>query len=221
MICKKLFPSLLTAFLILLPAVSVFAVQSGNIEYNAAVKLFDYTKLDKTPVINDADMYFDMALNLSDTKEKERFINLALGKYFLASKIAPEDRRTYVQMARLYDEMQKDTLAKSYFFHALNLGSNDPYTNFWFAEFYFKRRDFKRALTYYNKAYNSGYTDNYKLNLHLAEIYEKFADLSNALKFYRTTYSINPQDTKLQEKIQDIGSLNYESSEYYNNTIRE
>lgn len=220
MIYKNILPSLLTAFLIILSVNSVIAVQSGNVEYNAAVKLFDYATLDKTPVINDADMYFDIALNIRDPKEKKRFINLALGKYILASKISPEDQRTYVQMARLYDEMKKDTLAKSYFSHACNLETNDPYTNFWFAEFYFTRKDFKKALMYYNKAYNNGYADNYTLNLRLAEIYEKFADLSKALKFYGTTYSLNPQDTKLQEKIQAIGGLNYESSEYYN-SIRE
>ena len=220
MIYKNILPSLLVIFLIIFPTCSVTAVQSGNVEYNAAVKLFDYTTLDKTPVINDADMYFDIALNIKDHEEKKRFINLALGKYFLASKIAPDEPRTYVQLARLYDEMQKDTLAKSYFFHACNLETNDPYTNFWFGEFYFKRKDFRKALMYYNKAYNNGYADNYTLNLRLAEIYEKFADLSNALKFYGTTYSLNQQDAKLREKIQAIGDLNYESSEYYN-SIRE
>lgn len=195
-------------------------MQSGNIEYNAAIKLFDYTKLDKTPVINEADMYFDIALNISEETEKKRFINLALGKYFLASKIAPQEHRTFVQMARLYDEMKKDTLAKSYFFHAINMAANDPYTNFWFAEFYFKRHNYKRALTYYNNAYNNGYSDNYILNLRLAEIYEKFADLSAALIFYKTTYSLNPQNSELQEKIQTMSGLNYENSEYYN-YIRE
>jgi len=195
-------------------------MQSGNIEYNAAAKLFDYSKLDKTPVLKDADMYFDIALKISDKAEKAHYTELALGKYFLVSKIEPEYQRTYVQIARLYDDMKKDTLAKSNFFHATNLGVNDAYTNYWFAEFYFKRRDYKRALKYYTIAYNNGYSDNTDLNLRLATLYEKFADLSNAERFYQAVYALNPQTADIQEKIQAIHDLNYENSEYYH-FIRE
>ena len=97
MIYKNILPSLLTAFLIILSVNSVIAVQSGNVEYNAAVKLFDYATLDKTPVINDADMYFDIALNIRDPKEKKRFINLALGKYILALTLWPGSAAQYLQ----------------------------------------------------------------------------------------------------------------------------
>lgn len=222
MIYRNKFVSLLTILIlsILFPACSTMAVQSGNIEYNAAAKLFDYSKLDIAPVLQEADYYFDIAMQLTDKEEKDRFINLAMGKYYLASKINPADERIYVQIARIYDELNKDSLAKSNFFHATNLIVNDPYANYWFGEFYFKRRDFKRALKHYTIAYNNGYANNYDLNLRLATIYEKFADLMNAKKFYEATYLINPQDAALQEKIQAINNMGYDKSEYYH-LIRE
>ena len=196
------------------------AIQSGNIEYNAAAKLFDYSKLDIAPVLKEADTYFDCANQQSNKIEKEKLYELALGKYFLASKINHDDVRIYTQQARIYDEMKKDTLAKSNFFHAANLNSIDPYNNFWFGEFYFKRKDYKRALKYYTIAYNNGYSDNFELNLRLATIYEKFADLLNAKRFYEATFQISPENGEIQQKIQLIDSLNYDSSEYYH-FIRE
>ncbi len=222
MICRNKFVTLLTILflMILFPVCSTYAVQSGNIEYNAAAQLFDYSKLDITPVLEEADYYFDIAMQLEEPQEKDRFINLAMGKYYLASKINPDDERIYVQIARIYDELKKDSLAKSNFFHATNLVANDPYANFWFGEYYFKRRDFKRALKHYTIAYNNGYANNYDLNFRLATIYEKFADLMNAKKFYEATYSLKPEDTELQEKIQSINDMGYDKSEYYH-LIRE
>ena len=220
MTCNKKIATLLITILLLSLSCSTMAMQSGNVEYNAAAKLFDYSKLDKTPILQEADMYFDIALNIKNQKEKEYYTELALGKYFLVSKIDPGYQRTYVQLASLYDEMKKDTLAKSNFFHATNLGVNDPYTNYRFGEFYFKRRDYKRALKYYSIAYRNGYSQNPDLNFRMATIYEKFADLINAEKFYRATLSLNPQTEGVQEKIQSIQNLNYDNSEYYH-FIRE
>lgn len=221
MIYKNKISTLLTILILLLCPCITNAIQSGNIEYNAAAMLFDYTKLDPVPIIIEADKYFEIAFQQQiDKNLKERYLNLAMGKYILASKIQPQEIRNYVQLARIYDEFKKDSLAKSNFFHATNLELNDPYTNFWFGEFYYKRRDFKRALKHFTIAYNNGYANDYELNLRLATIYEKFADLINAKKYYSTAFSLNPQTTELQEKIQAIDNSNYEQSEYYH-FIRE
>ena len=220
MICKNKLATLLTISLILLCPCIANAVQSGNIEYNAAAMLFDYTQLDPVPVLAEADKYFDIAFQQIDNNLKEQYLNLAMGKYTLATKIIPQEKRNYVQLARIFDEMKKDTLAKSNFFHAINISYNDPYTNFWFGEFYYKRRDFKRALKHFNIAYNNGYANDYELNFRLGVIYEKFADLMNAQKYYTAAFSINPQQTSMQEKIQELENSNYEQSEYYH-FIRE
>ena len=49
---------------------------------------------------------------------------------------------------------------------------------------------------------------------------EKFADLVNAKKFYEVSYSMNPNNVELRQKIQSLNELNYDKSEYYH-FIRE
>ena len=142
-----------------------------------------------------------------------------MSKYYLLTKIDYSQITPYIQLARIYDEKNNNRLAKEYFYKASNLDVNNPYANFYFGEFYFKRNDYKRALRYYNIAYNNGLNNRYDLNLRLATIYEKFADLVNANKFYEVSYSMNPNN-ELRQKIQSLNELNYDKSEYYH-FIRE
>ena len=143
-----------------------------------------------------------------------------MSKYYLLTKIDYSQITPYIQLARIYDEKNNNRLAKEYFYKASNLDVNNPYANFYFGEFYFKRNDYKRALRYYNIAYNNGLNNSYDLNLRLATIYEKFADLVNAKKFYEVSYSMNPNNVELRQKIQSLNELNYDKSEYYH-FIRE
>ena len=143
-----------------------------------------------------------------------------MSKYYLLTKIDYSQITPYIQLARIYDEKNNNRLAKEYFYKASNLDVNNPYANFYFGEFYFKRNDYKRALRYYNIAYNNGLNNRYDLNLRLATIYEKFADLVNAKKFYEVSYSMNPNNVELRQKIQSLNELNYDKSEYYH-FIRE
>lgn len=195
-----------------------YAAQSGHLEYNSV--LFDYSKLNAAAIQKEADEYFDKFITSSDELFKEQYLNAAMSKYYLLTKIDYSQITPYIQLARIYDEKNNNRLAKEYFYKASNLDVNNPYANFYFGEFYFKRNDYKRALRYYNIAYNNGLNNSYDLNLRLATIYEKFADLVNAKKFYEVSYSMNPNNIELQQKIQSINELNYDKSEYYH-FIRE
>ena len=215
---NKAFSLLISAlFLINYIFLPVFAAKQGRIEYNTG--LFDYSKLDETIIKKEADEYFNLFLKTENKRHREKYLDIALNRYYLLTKINPSNITYYVQTARIYDTKNKSRLAKEYFSTAYNINSQNPFTNFYFGEYYFKRRDYKKALYFYNKAYNNGYNNNYELNLRLAVIYEKLADLVNAKKFYEISYSLK-RDSSLQEKIQLLNELNYEKSEYYN-TIRE
>lgn len=194
----------------------VWAVQKGHLEYGAP--LFDYSKLNKEQIQNEAEYYFNAALNAQ--MDKDKYLNTAMGKYYLLTKIDPSLITPYIQLGRIYDEKNINRLAKENFFHAINMNAKNPYANFYFGEFYFKRDDYKRALRYYRAAYNNGFNNNYEINYRMAVIYEKFADLVNAKHFYNAAYLINPKDTEIPTKIQSIDGLNYGSSEYYH-FIRE
>ncbi len=214
-ICKN-FTVLLYAFLILslLPAEGT---QSGHIEYNS--ETLDYSKLNFKEIKKDADMYFVLFEESRNNRRKKKYLEIAQNKYYILTKIDPTEITPYVQLGRIYDTTNKPKLAKEYFFKATNLNADDPFANFYFGEFYFYRRDYQKALNYYNRAYNNGLNNRYDLNLKLATIYEKLADLINAKKFYEISYTIKP-DASLQQKIQQLYKLNYDKSEYYH-FIRE
>ena len=196
---------------------TVYATKQGRIEYNSG--LFDYSRLNEDLIQKEADEYFGLFTKTKNKQLKDKYLDIALNRYYLLTKINPSEITFYVQVARMYDNKNKSRLAKEYFSTAYNIDSQDPFVNFHFGEYYFKRRYYKKALYFYNKAYNNGYNNMYELNLRLATIYEKLGDLINAKKFYEISYSLK-KDNTIQQKIQLLNELNYDKSEYYN-FIRE
>ena len=93
-------------------------------------------------------------------------------------------------------------LARSYFSRSLNIEKDNPETNFLVGDYFYKRRDYKRALRYFSAAYKNGYID-YDINFKLAVVYEKLGDLDESQSF-------------LLDKIESIP----EENEEYHGTIR-
>lgn len=178
-----------------------FAVQNGKIEYNSV--LFDYKKLNFAEIQKDADNFFSQYEKSVTTPEKDQNLSYAAGKYYILTKIDNTRIEPYIQLGRIYDEKNKSRLAKENFCKAINLNSKDPMANFYFGEFFYKRREYKKALYHYNISYQNGFSKNYSLNLRLATIYEKFADLNNAKNFYDVSYSMKPTE-ELQKKIESL-----------------
>ena len=206
MICKK-FASLFALLCIIITP--VFAVEKGSVKFEE--NLIDYSVLDANKILTDADSFFEQYETTGDKK----FLNTAMGNYYLVTKVFPLEIYPMVQLARTYDEKKLDRFAKEYFNICLDINRKDPYLNYYLGDFYYKRRDFKRALRYFRIAYNNGYRDYYDLNYKIATIYEKFADLSKAKYYYEKAYSMDNSKTNLQDKILQIDSLNYAQSEYY------
>ena len=205
MIYKKII-FILTMFTYLF--VPALAVQKGIVEFDD--KRIDYTVINADTLLQEADSYFD---KYEETNEK-KYVTTAMAKYYILTKIKPLDIYSTIQLARTYDATKKDRYAKKYFNIGLEINKNDPYTNYYYAEFYNSRCDYKRALRYYKKAYDSGYSELYDLNLKIATIYEKFADLSKAKYYYEKANSIKYSDN-IKNKIVEIETLNYDKSEYY------
>ena len=206
MICKK-FASLFALLCIIITP--VFAVEKGSVKFEE--NLIDYSVLDANKILTDADSFFEQYETTGDKK----FLNTAMGNYYLVTKVFPLEIYPMVQLARTYDEKKLDRFAKEYFNICLDINRKDPYLNYYLGDFYYKRRDFKRALRYFRIAYNNGYRDYYDLNYKIATIYQKFADLSKAKYYYEKAYSMDNSKTNLQDKILQIDSLNYDQSEYY------
>lgn len=208
-------PLIIFLFLIYPP---VAFAQGGYLKFNDL--FIDYSRVNGNSLQKQADDYFVKAFDAADEQEREKNYHLAMHKYFVLVKAYPYDSYAYVQIGRIHDENDRDRLAKKHFFHALNLDRTNPYTNYYFGQYYEKRQNYNKALKYYLSAYNNGYKDNYYANLKLACMYERLGDIKKAIDFYSNSYKINPNASDIYNKIQSLNSLNYEHSEYYH-FIRE
>lgn len=192
---------------------SLALVQKGGIKNDAdiyAPKNYDVNKVIKSA--NSSMLLWEKSFIDSD---KKFFLEQAMRNYYLATKIDSSKIEAVIGVARVYDAMKLDRLAKEYFFKARNI---DPYSakaNFYFANFYFTRNDFLKALFYYKIAYEHGYSYNYDLNYQMAVIYEKIADLTTAKSFYLRALNLNPNNGTLVDKIRLLDDINYSDSQYY------
>ncbi|MDR1168298.1 MAG: hypothetical protein LBK53_05335 [Heliobacteriaceae bacterium] len=208
-------------FFALLIFVSFTAAQ-GSVMYDDY--FLDFSAIDTSKIEREADDYFTKAAESASPEERGKYIDIAQSRYYILSQIDMQQIKYAVQLARIYDYKKKDRLAKEYFYRAMNLNAYDAHANYYFGEFYFSRKDYKRALARYIIAHNNGLRNKYELNYNMAVIYEKLGDLANAVKYYSACLAANPPSeevrAELKQKIDSINELNYNKSEYYYN-IRE
>ena len=207
-ICKKLLYLCISLLIFVLPS---FSIEKGSVKYED--NLMDYSVLDGQKILEEADGYFEQY----ETTKDPKYLSTAIGKYYIVTKIYPVEIYPMVQLARTYDEKKLDRFAKEYFSICYDINKKDPYLNYYLGDFYFKRDDYKRALRYFKRAYENGYSEYFDLNLKIATIYEKFADLLTAKYYYEKAFSLDRTNTNLKDKALQIESLNYGNSGYYNN----
>ena len=206
----KLFVFLLITFLSTSPA---FSVKSGGVEYHDY--LFNYSNIQSEPIKLEADKWLNQALKMNDSFEKEELLHKAMKNYYILLKIYPDNVEYLNKRGLIYDILDRNLLARSFFSRALNIDKNNPETNYLVGDYFYKRRDFKRALKYFSVALENGF-NNYDIKYKLAIIYEKLGDLCNAKRFYQEAFDLDNSQTFLLDKIQTIP----EENEEYHGTIR-
>ena len=207
---KCLILSLISLFLISSPA---YSAKSGGVEYHDY--LFDYSNLDAETLLTEAETFLNQALHEEDASLKDELLHKAMKNYYILLKISPNNIDVLNKRALIYDIQDRQILAKSYFSRSLNIAKDNPVTNYLVGDYFYRRRDFKRALRYFSVAYENGYSD-YDINYKLAVLYEKLGDLCNAKRFYLDAYSIDSSDSGLLDKIESIP----EENEEYHGAIR-
>jgi len=190
------------------------AVEFGQIRYKDT--FIDYSKIDKDLTLKNADFYFNKAITAKDDIEKKTYLQKAAGEYFILNQSDKKSLYPIVQLARIYDYADKNSYSKAYFFRALKIEKTNPATNYYFGDYYYKREDYKRALYFYNTAFENGYRENYDVLLKMAIMYEKLGDLLRANQYYKKAYLVKPENEKLPDKIRQIESLKYQNTGYYN-----
>jgi len=187
--------------------------QNAGIEYNSLE--YSFKKFNIKKVLKTADTNMLLFQKAKTESDKKKYLDAAMKNYYIATKVNSKLIDGYIGLARVYDAMKLDRLAKEFFFKSVNIDTYNPRVNFYFGDFYFKRDEYLSALFHYKISYQNGYSKNYELNYRLGIIYEKLADIETAKKFYMNALKLKPKNKDLYEKIRLLNDINYEDSQYY------
>ena len=146
---------------------------------------------------------------MEDSEGKKELLHRAMKNYYILLKISPDNVEFLNKRGLIYDVLDRNLLARSFFSRSLNIDKDNSETNYLVGDYFYKRRDFKRALKYFTVALNNGF-NNYDINLKLAIVYEKLGDLCNAKRFYNEAYQLDNSQDFLLEKIKSIPEENEE-----------
>lgn len=185
----------------------------GGINYSIPI---DYSKLSEQELVDRAKIHFFNAQNAPKGKITEDVTN-ALFLYSVLGKVNQTCTEYPIKQGILYDNLEKDRYAKGCFSRAIQINSSKPEAYFYFAEFYYKRQLYRKALKYYNEAYKKGFSNNYETLYRIGDIYEKFGDTRSALKYLNEAQEKNP-NIKLDNKIKKINTEHAINNEFYSNT---
>ncbi len=203
---------ILTIIFAVIPLYS-FALQKGGIEY---VPKIDYNLINTADFEKKAFEHYTIATTTDIEEERIKNTEFALGEYRALLTKHPDNADYALKLALLYELVNNNRYAKSFFYQAL--GINPKYTQAYeaFGNYYFKKEDYRRALRQYNEAYilNSNiYNVNYKIGV----IYQKLGDTRSALKYLKQANKINTSED-LENKIRLLEELNSSNELYYQNT---
>ncbi len=175
-----------------------------------------YTKpsVDYKSVEIEADRLFYAGMETEDQKSKEAYLSQALVKYMLLLTINPQDIICNTQVGVIQDHLNNPKSAKDYFYQAINLDQNHPYANFYFGEYYYRKRSYNEALKHYQIAYHNGYQDFYEINLKLGQLYEKLGDIEKAKLYYNIAKKQNTNSENLDSKLKSLNKIYYSKYDY-------
>ncbi len=172
-------------------------------------------KINKEKIEKEADNYFYMGLENPDKTTKDAYLSMALEKYMLLLKYDSKNPILATQVGAIHDNLGHSSIAKEYFNRAVNLENLNPFANFYYAEYYFVKKEYNNALKHYLVAYNNGYSNLYEVNLKLATVYEKLGDLDKAKYYYQISQHLNPElDEGISKKIQVLNKAYYSKSDF-------
>ncbi len=190
-----------------------YGVQFGELQYNNTY--IDYSKINKATVRKNADNHFEKALKEKDYNVRKELLEKASGEYFILTQLDAKDIYPIIQIARVYDLENQNSYAKAYFFQALKINKYDISANYYFGDFYYYRREYTKALKYYNVAFDKGLRENFDILYKMGVMYEKLGDLIRANQYYKKAYVLKPDEDDVPDRIRSIESLKYQKTGYY------
>ena len=200
--------------LLLIPLILCFALLpsysavKGGIDYNIPI---DYTKLNQTELETRAEFYYNSVLK---EKKLNEDMTSALTLYSILTNAYPENRTYAIRLGKLYDTLGKNRYAKGLYNRAMGIDHAHPEPYFYLGEYYYSRDQYRKALKYYLKAYDNGYSEHYPTLERLGTIYQKFGDTEKALQYLQCASTISPNEN-LDKKINSVKSSDNTNKVYY------
>ena len=187
-----------------------FSALRGGVDYKIP---FDYTNLNQAELESKAESYYTSALN---SKELNENMTYALNLYALLSNAYPENITYALHLGKLYDVLGKNRQAKGQFYRAMGVNPSRPEPYFYLGDFYYEKEQYRKALKFFLKAYDLGYSEHYQTLEKIGTIYQKFGDTENALYYLQCAVVLNPSDD-MYARINNLKSADDTNSEYYKN----
>ena len=129
-----------------------FSAISGGVDYSIPI---DYTKLNQNELETRADFYYNSALK---AKKHNEDMTSALTLYSILSKAYPDNRTYAIRLGKLYDTIGKGRYAKGQYYHAMGIDHKHPEPYYYLGEYYYSREQYRKALKFYQKASDNGYS---------------------------------------------------------------
>lgn len=159
---------------------TVSAAVKGGINYTIPI---DYTKLSVDELEPKANIYYNIVMSKESLKTNDEDLTSALNLYSMLEEKCPTNTIYPVKLGDLYERAGKDRYAKGNYYRAIGIDDSKPEAYFGLGEYYYKRMQYRRALKFYTKAYQKGFSaDKTTLN-RLHTIYKKLGDEENASKY--------------------------------------
>lgn len=189
----------------LLPSYSLL---KGGVDYKIP---FDYTKLNQKELEAKAEFYYTSALS---SKVVDENMTHALNLYSLLSDAYPDNIIYPLRLGKLYDVLGNNRYAKGMYSRAAGINRSRPEPYFYLGDFYYEREQYRKALKYYLKAYDNGYSEHYLTLEKIGIIYYKFGDTEKALHYLQCASVLNPNEN-LDSMIMSVKSSDDTNREYY------
>jgi len=174
----QLFKILLSIFIIFAANKTCYAALQGSLEYKIPI---EYSKMNEEELSSEAEFYYNKAL-VTDSSYISEDVSRALILYTMLSNKKPQNIIYSVRTGVLYDKLGKNRWAKGNFYKAMGIDPSRPEPYFYLGEFYFNREQYRKALKFYKKAFENGYSSHPTTVIRLKEIYRMLGDTESIKK---------------------------------------
>ena len=157
------------------------AALRGSLEYSIPI---DYARLNEQELASRAEISYNSALKNynGDTVAVSEEISTALNLYSILSHVSPNNVIYAVRLGKMYDIIGKDRYAKGNYYRAIGINKSSPEGYFYLGDYFYARKQYRRALKMYKCAYDNGYQNHTQTIDKLNIIYKKLGDESNSAK---------------------------------------